>query len=121
MAEEPATILVVDDDPEVRAYMTAVLENAGFAVVQAADGGMALELVRGAQSIDLMLTDIRMPAIDGPELARRMARLRPGLRVLFVSGFAHEFAAGTLDANRLIIKPVRPRDLLRRVRSALAG
>jgi CheY-like chemotaxis protein len=115
MARQRGTILLVDDDRDVREYMTAALENAGFTVIEAVDGVAALERLRGADQIELLLTDIRMPGIGGIELAQRATVLRPGLKVLFVSGFAHEFATGMPDARSLIVKPVGPRDLVRRV------
>jgi YesN/AraC family two-component response regulator len=79
----------------------------------------ALERLGSADGIELLLTDIRMPGIGGIELAQRATTLRPGLKVLFVSGFAQEFARGVPDAQCLIVKPVGPRDLVRRVAGKL--
>jgi CheY-like chemotaxis protein len=119
MAERRGTILLVDDDGDVREYMTAALGRAGYAVIEAADGVAALERLRDGTPIDLLLTDIRMPGIGGIELARRAAELRPGLKMLFVSGYASEFAQGVPDPRCLIMKPIGARDLVRRVQSKL--
>jgi len=112
------TILVVDDDDDVREFLATVLEQSGFRVVPAQDGEAALRLVNEAAPVDLLLTDIRMPKLDGLELARRLGAAHPTLRVLFVSGYPGS-GAGDLDKSRLIQKPVTASELLRRVRRAL--
>jgi CheY-like chemotaxis protein len=117
-ARRQRTILLVEDDEDVRAYFAAALEGGGFRVVAAADGEAALRLIAETGPIDLMLTDIRMPKLDGLELARRVAAARPGLRVLFISGYPGA-DSGEIDTRRLIQKPVGPAALLRRVRGAL--
>ena len=111
------TVLLVDDDDDVRAFLAAVLEAGGFDVLPAEDGETALRLAEEAP-IDLLLTDIRMPKLDGRELARRLAAGHPKLRILFVSGYPGPDADG-LDTSRLIQKPVKAADLIRQVRRAL--
>jgi len=118
MAVRKRTILVVDDDDDVREYLAAVLEQSGFHVVPAEDGEAALRLVDEVARVDLLLTDICMPKLDGLELARRLGAARPALRILFVSGYPGA-GADNLDQSRLIQKPVRATDLVRRVRRAL--
>lgn len=81
------TLLLVEDDAAVRAYARRVLEAAGFTVVEAANGPDAIELAGGSAAIDLLLTDAVLPGMHGAELAERLVADRPGLRVLFVSGF----------------------------------
>ena len=83
------TILVVEDQDELRSLICEVLEDAGHTVLAAANG---LEALARAEShggaVDLLLTDVVMPGMNGRELAERLTALRPGLRVLFVSGYA---------------------------------
>ncbi len=110
------TVLVVDDDEDVRDYFAAVLQASGFDVVPVGDGEAALRVVE-KKPVDLVLTDIRMPRLDGIELARRVAEARPALCVLFVSSSPGRLAIA--DRSKLIEKPVRPGELVRRVRSAL--
>jgi two-component system, cell cycle sensor histidine kinase and response regulator CckA len=118
---EPRTarILIVDDDSVVRALLQRVLTNAGYTVTTAAHGAEALEAVLGAgQTIDLAITDIRMPHMDGWELGRRLSHHRPGLPILYLSGFTSELSrfspAGTQAAG-FLSKPFDPDELLRRV------
>ena len=86
------TILVVEDDPHVAAVVTEVLTRYGYTIHQASDGEQALELVErmGARSIDLLFTDVVMPKMGGPELALVLRAERPGLRVMYCSGYADE-------------------------------
>jgi CheY-like chemotaxis protein len=118
MAAREATILLVDDDDDVRESLSTVLEASGFRVLAAAGAKAALKLIAAEARIDLLLTDIRMPGYDGVQLAREVARAQPALKVLFISGYPGPTAAG-IDQSRLISKPIRPSDLVRRVRRAL--
>jgi CheY-like chemotaxis protein len=118
MTARQTTILLVDDDDDVRESLSAILEASGFRVLTAAGGDAALKLLADEVRIDLLLTDIRMPGVDGLELARQVARAQPSLKVLFISGYPGP-AAGGLDKSRLISKPVKAADLVRRVRRAL--
>ncbi len=118
MSGEQRTILLVDDDADVREYLAEVLEKGGFHVLVAHNGAAALDLLRRGEPADLLLTDIRMPGVNGVELSRRAARIRPSLKMLFVSGYAGDLANG-LDTARLILKPVRAETLLRRIEDEL--
>jgi len=119
------TVLVVEDELAIRNLMCRTLESAGYRVLQAADGREALA-VRAAfdGSVDLLLSDVVMPGLGGPELRRALAEREPGLRALFVSGYARDRGAGAprLSADdALLEKPFRPGELLERVRAALDG
>ncbi len=118
-----STVLVAEDEPLVRELAVRSLEQAGFHVLQAADGVAALACATGWQgNIDLLLTDIMMPGMDGLELAEHILKSRPGTRVLLMSGYSD--AALALRQARhsdwpLLNKPYTPRELSVRVRQAL--
>jgi CheY-like chemotaxis protein len=109
------TILVVDDDADVRDYASNVLEECGYEVVSAADGESALILLRGSQRIDLLFTDVVMPGLNGFEVARRAVQQVPALKVLFTSGYASNLTA----AGRLLKKPYRPQQLAGEIAAVL--
>jgi CheY-like chemotaxis protein len=82
------TILVVDDEQEILNFVQSALNRAGFTVVQAQSGDMALELFGKLQGpIDLLLTDVVMPGMSGPMLVDRLLSVQPSLPVLFMSGY----------------------------------
>jgi two-component system cell cycle sensor histidine kinase/response regulator CckA len=82
------TVLVADDEEPVRRFVRIVLEREGFRVLEAVDGAQALIVHDSAEPpVDLLLTDVVMPLMDGGALARRLLETRPGLRVIFMSGF----------------------------------
>lgn len=82
------TVLVVDDEPGVRAVTSGFLQRAGYAVVQSASGAEALEAVAARSDIALVVMDVMMPGMNGGEAARRIHQLRPDLPVLFVTGYS---------------------------------
>lgn len=106
-------ILLAEDDQVMREYLTRALERSGYAVTAVDRGTAAIPLLE-AEPFDLLLTDIVMPEMDGIELARRAAEMVPGLRVMFITGFA----AVTLKAGkempnaRVLSKPFHLRDLV---------
>jgi CheY-like chemotaxis protein len=107
-----ATILVVDDDSDVLELTAEVLSDSGYEVLKASGAEPALELLRGAQQVDLLLTDIVMPGLNGLALADEAKRLRPGLRVLYTSAFVKTapFGDGTQGGpsfGTLVNKPWR--------------
>jgi len=84
---QPAhTILIVDDEPAVRALAARLLRDAGHGVIEASSGDQAIDAVAGRE-LDLLLTDVLMRGMTGAELAERLRAERPGLRVLFMSGY----------------------------------
>jgi CheY-like chemotaxis protein len=116
---EERIILVVDDDADVRAMTRELLEAAGYQVLVAGGGLDALALV-GAHpgEIHLLLTDVRMPAMSGPELVRRLVEVRPGIAVLYMSGQAP--SPSDVPAQPWLIKPFTEAALLGAIRQALA-
>jgi PAS domain S-box-containing protein len=117
------TVLVVEDERAVRDVARRILEAAGYRVLTAEGGEAALRLCREhAGGIDLLLSDVVMPQMGGPECAAEAERLRPGLRVLFMSGYADDAIAhqGVLQpGTRLVQKPFSAAELTRQVRAAL--
>jgi CheY-like chemotaxis protein len=112
----PLTVLLVEDDELVRATTREAMEEAGCQVVDARDGAEALAILRGEQKIDLLFSDVVMPEINGLELARVAAQLRPDLKVLLTSGYAD--AVINLDPSEritLLMKPYRRADLEARI------
>ena len=82
------TILLVDDEPEMRHYLSRLLSRENFRLLVAAEGEAALSLSVGfAGIIDLLITDVMMPVMNGKDLADRLCALRPELKVLFISGY----------------------------------
>ena len=122
---EGRTVLLVEDQADLRAAARATLEGAAYQVVAASNAGEALLLAeRRDGDIDLLLTDVVMPVVSGPELAESFARLQPGTPVLYMSGYAdHEAlqAAGGPNGIALLRKPFGPEQLLAAVGAALAG
>ena len=116
------TILVVEDNPNVRKTVVRQLDDLGYASVEAESGARALELVADGLAFDLLLTDVVMPGgMTGYELADRLRRDRPGTRVLFTSGYTELARSADQPARRdpLLSKPYRKQELGRAIRSAL--
>jgi CheY-like chemotaxis protein len=116
------SILVVEDDRAVRTFVARTLAAAGYAVHEAASGERALEVAAGDGALDLLLTDLRMPGIQGRELADRLIAVRPDMRVLLMTGFDED--AGTDEdaaagGRPLIHKPFGAEDLATTVRAIL--
>ena len=116
------TILMVEDNAEVRVMGEALLCDAGFLVHTATDAAEALAMVEAGLEFDLLFTDIVMPgALDGLSLATEVARLRPGMPVLLTTGWADR-ARDPADKGphaEFIAKPYRQTDLVRKVRLIL--
>jgi len=117
------TILVVEDEPSVREIIVTVLGAQGYAVLEAANGSKALDLLEQRDpSIDLLLTDIVMPQMNGRELACILTRERPELKVIYMSGYdAQGFSEGNplVPGSKFLQKPVRASKLAKTVREAL--
>ncbi len=119
------TILVVEDNPEVREVAVALLENLGYTVLEAENGRSALAVLGTDQKVDLLFTDIVMPGgMDGTDLARAARLTRPNLPIVFATGYAeaamvHERQVVTADS--LVSKPYRRAELAEKIRNALTG
>lgn len=116
-------ILLVEDDDLVRGYVVTQLRALGYQVIPVADGRAALEILHQRNDIQLLFTDVVMPGgLNGAALAEQAAVIRPGLKVLFTSGYSEKILAreGRLPAGvHLLAKPYRPRDLAAEVRRVL--
>lgn len=116
-------ILIAEDEPAVRDFVTRALERAGHEVVAVADGEKAVTaLAQGA--FDMLLTDIVMPGMDGIALALKATSVQPGIKVLMMSGYAEERRrAHNLESlvHRVIAKPFSLDDITRAVREVLAA
>ncbi len=98
------TILVVEDDERVRRSTAAALEEIGHTVIACASGPTALEIAGSRPDIDLLLTDVVMPAMTGPELAARISAFRPELPILFVTGYAGEASDSAQFSGHVILR-----------------
>ena len=117
-------ILLVEDEPGVRLLTRTVLERGGYRVVEAANGADGLRAwVESGGRVDLVLTDVVMPdGMSGRELADRLQKGRPQLRVLFTSGYSTDFAGRELalkDGQSFLQKPSTPKEILEAVRRSL--
>jgi PAS domain S-box-containing protein len=118
------TILLVEDEEDLRGVIKETLEAFGYTLLEARHGGEALRIAeRHAGPIDLLVTDVIMPVMNGAELAQRLRPLRPGMGVMFMSGYSSDEAAAQhdgVDASAAYLeKPFSPFQLVRRVREVL--
>ena len=120
-----ASILLVEDEEAVRAFATRALESRGYTVYKAGTGNEALELMRDHRdTISLVVSDVVMPEMDGPTLLKELRKIRPGLPIIFVSGYAKEaFARNMPDGETFgfLAKPFTLRQLATTVKETLAG
>lgn len=108
IANSGETVLIVEDDPAVRVLVSQVLSELGYAFVEAGDADGALPIIESSQRIDLMISDVGLPGMNGRQLAEIGRQVRPDLKVLFITGYAEHAAVrgGFLDPGmQLITKP----------------
>jgi CheY-like chemotaxis protein len=127
-AEAPAkkTIMVVEDEPTLRALVRKVLERGGFAVIESSSGLAALELwSKTKPHIDLLLTDMVMPdGISGLQLADKLKAQNPGLKVIFTTGYSAELLGKDFNIQEgvnFLQKPYPPQKLVQTVKNGLAS
>jgi len=115
------TILLVEDDAQVRDLVSRFLSKGGYRVLAVSTGEEALELYAPSPGIDLLFTDVALPGLSGPALATRLRKTSPRLKVLFMSGHAARVRAlgkSWIGAD-FLQKPFTPEDMLRHVRTVL--
>ncbi|MCP5067786.1 MAG: response regulator, partial [bacterium] len=114
------TVLAVEDEPMSRRLVRGMLERCGYSVLEAADGTEAIQIADAyAGEIDLVVTDMMMPKMRGPELVQHLRAKRPEIRVLFVSGYADSTEVGG-EGTGFLAKPFSHAQLRDKARSLLA-
>jgi CheY-like chemotaxis protein len=116
-------LLLAEDEETVRKFLAATLRNLGFQVLEAGDGSQALARAGDGQALDCLVTDIVMPGMSGSKLAAELRAKRPGLPVLFISGYARDMlsAAELADPGTAFLqKPFSPQELVAKIRELIA-
>jgi PAS domain S-box-containing protein len=127
-AAEPAatgeTVLVVEDEPVVRAVILEMLAEQGYRTLEAVDGPSGLRILRDRERIDLLVTDVGLPGMNGRQLADQARETRPDLKILFITGYAESVAIadGFLQPGmEMITKPFDLENLSQRIREMVSG
>ena len=124
-AQAGETVLIVDDDEAVRMLVTEVLQELGYAAIEAADGNSGLNLLQSNARIDLLITDVGLPGgMNGRQIADAARVRRPDLKVLFITGYAENAVVrnGYLEAGmQIMIKPFTMEALATRIQDVIAG
>jgi PAS domain S-box-containing protein len=118
------TVLVIEDEPVVRGVILEMLEEQGYRTLEAVDGPSGLDILRSRERIDLLVTDVGLPGINGRQVADQARETRPGLKVLFITGYAESVAIseGFLQPGmEMITKPFDLDVLSRRIRAMISG
>jgi CheY-like chemotaxis protein len=118
------TVLVVEDEPVVRGVIVEMLHDQGYRVLEATDGPSGLRMLRLNDRIDLLVTDVGLPGMNGRQLADQARETRPGLKILFITGYAENvaIAKGFLQPGmEMITKPFDLDNLSQRVREMVSG
>jgi two-component system cell cycle response regulator CpdR len=122
MTNTEKQILLADDDDGLRSFLARALEKEGYIVHQANDGDTALAVIESEKhNIDLLLTDIVMPALDGVELARKCLIINPNIKVIYITGFSAMTQVNTShETMKVISKPFHLNDIVKEVNKAFA-
>jgi PAS domain S-box-containing protein len=124
VASTGETVLVVEDEAVVRGVIMEMLADQGYRTLEAIDGPSGLRILRTRQRIDLLVTDVGLPGINGRQLADQARETRPGLKILFITGYAESVAMsdGFLEEGmEMITKPFELDNLSRRIRAMVSG
>jgi len=120
-----STIMLVEDDDPVRIFGARALRNKGYKVIEARSGEAALDLIRNAaETINLLITDVVMPHMDGPGLVREVREMNPEMKVIFISGYTEDAFRQRLDSDvglEFLPKPFSLKELASKVRDVLAA
>ena len=124
-AARKTVILVVEDNPSVRDVAAAMIEDMGYETITASNGTEGLAAISSRPDIDLVVSDVIMAGMNGPEMAQKALSVRPDLKILFMSGYApgslRQMQEGLPNAVELVSKPFTRSDLTEKVRKALAA
>lgn len=117
------TILIAEDDPEVRSLISEILKESGYNVIEASDGEEAFnKFLEKKENVDLVLLDLIMPGKNGKQVYEMIREIRPGIKSLFMSGYSFDILKDdSIEESKFISKPVSPRELLKRIRHLLDG
>jgi CheY-like chemotaxis protein len=124
MAATRGTVLVVDDEPEIRKVVSTMLERQGYQVLSADTGENAVHMFRSHPEIVLLLTDVVAPGMSGPMIADAIAALKPDIKVLFMSGYDSTQVVQRYVVEKgysLLIKPFTMAQLEQKVKAVLSG
>lgn len=119
--ENPFTVLLAEDEPMLRRVVGVTLRHGGFVVIEAADGTAGLEVLQSEASIDMLLTDVKMPGLNGYQLAEAGLSLRPAMKVMLMTGFADEAIPDAIREASIPIlrKPFNFENLAKSVREMI--
>jgi two-component system cell cycle sensor histidine kinase/response regulator CckA len=119
------TVLLVEDEDPVRKFGARALRNKGYKVIEAESGEAALEVIRNAaEQVDLLITDVVMPRLDGPGLVREVREIRSDIKVIFISGYAEDAFRQRLDSDSdidFLSKPFSLKQLATKVKDVIGG
>jgi len=118
------TVLLVEDEDAVRLFGARALRNKGYRVIEARSGEQALDVLRGDEHIDVLITDVVMPGMDGVTLARLVRIERPAIRIILISGYSEDVARNGIDPNEgihFLPKPFSLKQLAGAVKQVMAG
>jgi two-component system, cell cycle sensor histidine kinase and response regulator CckA len=118
------TVMLVEDEDPVRIFGARALRNKGYKVLEAKSGEDALETIRGGETIDLLITDVVMPRMDGPSLIREVRQTHPDMKVIFISGYTEDAFRQRLDSDsdiHFLPKPFSLKQLAGKVKEVISG